>query len=116
MGWPLAPGPGQPPECTKGPPTVLRFEFKSTSGRTLPVEVVWRGVNTGVTVIMGPPAMPVTPTPSAAPVVKLPSTGARPEGAGSSVGGRLVVVAVTIGTLGLLAAVTSLYGRPGARR
>ena len=70
--WPLDPNfPPQPPECTKGPPTRLRFEFSSQFG-LLATEFVWSGNDVNVDIVV--PAASPSPT-TTPPSALLPSTG-----------------------------------------
>ena len=63
--WPLFATLGQPTECSKGPPTTLRFEF---SGLALFSEALWTGTDITVDV-----EVPATVTPGV-----LPPTGGSP--------------------------------------
>jgi hypothetical protein len=67
--WPLSPGPDQPSECTKGPPTTLRPEAGPLS-----VELVWTGVDTSANLLV----------PGAATASATPTTQALPETGGTS--------------------------------
>lgn len=73
--WPMGgaeQGLNQPAECTKGPPTTIRFEFSSEFG-LLVAEFVWNGADITIEVEVPPLA---TPTPSAP--VDLPPGGGAP--------------------------------------
>jgi hypothetical protein len=81
--------PPQPFECTKGPPTVVRFEFGSQYG-LLVAEFGWTGTN--VTVEIQVPASTATATSTPA---QLPGTGSGPTG-GGALYWRLLAVALLI--------------------
>jgi hypothetical protein len=61
--WPLSAQPDQPFQCTKGPPTTLRFEFSSEFGRLIS-EFAWTGSNVTVDIEL--------------PALQLPRTGGSP--------------------------------------
>jgi hypothetical protein len=57
MGWPV---PGFAPECGKGPPTTIRFEFTSELG-LLTVELVWSGQDVSRDIqLAGASQLPIT--------------------------------------------------------
>jgi hypothetical protein len=69
--WPLS-GFAQPPECTKGPPTALRFEFGSQFGFLI-AETVWSGSEISVDILVSSlDTLSPTPTPGTS---QLPPTG-----------------------------------------
>jgi len=76
VAWPLT-GADDPPECKKGPPTTLRFDFGTEFG-SLIAEFVWNGGD-----IMEDVEVPqlATPTPTAT-VEELPATGGAGPGRG----------------------------------
>ena len=82
--WPLLPAGGEPLECSKGPPTTLRFEFLTvTVSGVLSAEFVWTG-SAVIFDIEVPSEIPIiTPTPTPPPPEELPPTGTAPEKGGS---------------------------------
>ena len=72
ISWPLDSG---ELECTKGPPTTLRFEFLAGEGQSIDAEFLWTGGDITVDVEVPPLA---TPTPTAT-VEELPATGGPPS-------------------------------------
>ncbi len=68
--WPLPPEEGQPVQCTKGPPTNLRFEFLSLDFGLLSTEFTWTGSD--VAVDIEAPELTPSPTPT---LQGLPATG-----------------------------------------
>jgi hypothetical protein len=71
--WPLNNGLPQPFECTKGPPTTLRFEFGSQYG-FLATELIWSGNDVSVDIVV-PAQTTAIPSPTGGPAAQLPSTG-----------------------------------------
>jgi hypothetical protein len=94
--WPLGDGDEQPPECMKGPPTTVRFEFGGEFG-SLAGEVVWTGSD--VTLDIEVPPLVATPTATAG---DLPPTGAAPGERSSTLP---IVVALVIAALMIPASV-----------
>jgi hypothetical protein len=77
--WPLAPSPDQPLECSKGPPTSIRFEFEYGGGLHFSAEILWDGGNKTVEVEVPAEAIYQVPSPSVSPSpspVGLPRSGA----------------------------------------
>jgi len=96
--WPLPPWSSQPPECSKGPPTILRFEFGG-----LFIEFLWTGGDVTMDIEV-PPEVPVfaTPTPTPAPPEELPITGGTPgEGPGEAGWVFLLIAGTALGVLSL---------------
>ncbi len=98
--WPLDPGAypeppyRQPYECTKGPPTTLRFEFLSRDFGVLVAEFVWTGSD--VTFDLEVPQL-ATSTPAATqPVQQLPSAGGPPPHGTSHVDWLPIAVFATV--------------------
>ena len=101
-GWPLATEAGQPFECTKGPPSNLRFEFTSEFG-PLVAQFVWNGVD--VTIDIEVPSAAVTPAPSAP---ALPRTGGAANSTPSPADNWLAATAIPA-ILGLVSAIFLKY-------
>lgn len=74
--WPLDTSSVQPIECSKGPPTTLRFEFPGGESGLLSTQFVWTGSDV-TTDIAVPPGLVPTATPA---VKALPSMGGPPGG------------------------------------
>ena len=69
ISWPLQDG-SQPVSCTKGPPTVVRFDFLPVSCARLSIEILWTGPDVTGDVEVPASCLAATPTP-----VQLPETG-----------------------------------------
>ena len=67
--WPLPPEPGQPAQCSKAPPTMLRVAFGPLSAQR-----VWTGADLSVDILV-PGAATASATPG---LGLLPGTGGRP--------------------------------------
>ncbi len=111
--WPLLAEPGQPSQCTKGPPTTLRFRFLGYRPQfndtfDLSTELVWVGRD--VTVDIEVPGA-ATPSATPSPVRALPIAGGAPES--GNPGFTLGVIAVVLGTLLVLVPVAAWPYRKG---
>ena len=71
--WPLAASSEQPSECSKGPPTTVRFEFSSEFG-LLTGEVTWAGADTILDIQVPGTGQAGPPSPAS-----LPTTGGVPR-------------------------------------
>jgi hypothetical protein len=83
--WPLAPEVVQPVQCSKGPRTNLRFEFRTTT-LVLVAELVWTGENLTADIEVPPSPAPTSPA-------SLPDTGSHGANRESD---RLVVKATAL--------------------
>jgi hypothetical protein len=122
--WPLQ-GTGLPPECTKGPPTTLRFEF--TNGRVFTpgpmVEGTWTGSDLEVlyetsgelaSSTATPSASVVSGSPTPAPsIAKLPAAGGTVE---ASPQNRATQVHFVLGLICLLLVIASAVAASNAIR
>ena len=97
--WPLYPDAPQPPECSKGPPTTLRFEFTGDFG-TIATEFIWSGGDETfslefplVTPTSSPTPPGLTPTATAASLPFLGASGSSQRGPSITALGALLVLA-----------------------
>ena len=110
--WPL--GGGLPTECTKGPPTTLRYEFHASTA--LVAEFVWTGQSVTLDLEV-PEDVAVTPTPAPFNATntpaELPPGGGRPDSQSDGAFLTVAILGSMIATLGLGAGWLNRSGRRG---